>query len=91
MREIIEITFGPCGYLNEGKHALIVVRVGLDLKALGGVTFDDGVDGSPRPRRRVISVVHSQVDHHPCGALIHIGLELEEQRETEGQDWSTDI
>lgn len=85
----VERTLGPCGYLDNREHALIVVGVGLDFEVLSGVTVDDGVNGSPRSRRRVISVIHSQVDRHTCGALVHIGLELEGQTETEGRDWST--
>lgn len=63
-------------YLDDGKHSLIIVRVGVDLKALRRISVNDGVKGPPGSRGWIISVVNAQVDHDTGRALLHICLEL---------------
>lgn len=63
-------------YLDDGEHALVVVRVGVDLEALRRISVDDGEEGPTGSRGRIVSVVHAQVDHDTGGALLHEGLEL---------------
>lgn len=48
----------------------------MDLKAASGIPLDDGVDGSSRASGRVVPVVHRQVDHHACRALVDERFEL---------------
>ncbi len=68
-------------YLDNRQHSLIIVWVGLDLKALCGISVDYRVGSSPRPRVWVVSVVYCQVDHHTRRALMHLCLKLLEERE----------
>lgn len=63
-------------HLDDGEHSLVIVQVGVDLKAAGGIPLDDGVDGSPGARGRVVPVVDRQVDHHTRRALVDKRLEL---------------
>lgn len=63
-------------YLDDGKHSLIIVWVGVDLKAPRRVSVNDGVKGPPGPSSWIVSVVHAQVDHDTRGALVHVRLEL---------------
>lgn len=67
-------------HLDDRKHPLIIVQVGVDLKAARGISFDDGVDGSPGARGWVVPVVHRQVDHHARRALVDKRFELRRQR-----------
>lgn len=66
-------------YLHHRHHALVVVRVGLDLEALAHVAVDDGVDGPPGAGRWVVPVVHRQVHDDTRRALVHGRLELRHQ------------
>lgn len=69
-------------YLDNRQHSFVIVGVGLDLKALCGISVNYRVGSSPRPRVWVISVVYCQVDYHTRRALVHICLKLLEERET---------
>lgn len=63
-------------HLDNGEHSLVIVQVGVDLKAASGIPFDDGVDGSSRAGGRVVPVVDRQVDHHARRALVDKRFEL---------------
>lgn len=64
-------------YLDHREHALVGLRVGVDLEALPGISIDDGVRGPPGPRRGVIFVLYCQIDNDPHRSFLHCGLELQ--------------
>lgn len=68
-------------HLDNREHSLVIVQVGVDLKAAGGIPFDDGVDGSSSTSGRVVPVVDRQVDHHARRALVDKRFELRRKRE----------
>lgn len=63
-------------YLDNRQHSLVIVWIGLDLKALCGIPVNYRVGSSPRPCVWVIPVIYSQVDHHTCRAFVHVRLKL---------------
>lgn len=67
-------------HLDDGEHPLVIVQVGVDLEAARGIPFDDGVDGSPGARGRIVPVVDRQVDHHARRALVDKRFKLRSQK-----------
>lgn len=74
-------------YLDNRQHSLIVVWVGLNLKALRRVSTDYRVHGSPRCCGRIVSVIYRQVDHNARWALIHMSFKLLGETETSWGYW----
>lgn len=68
-------------YLDNGEHSLVIIRVGVDLKALSGISFNYRVDSSSSSRGRVVPVVDCEVDHHACRALVDKCFKLRRQTE----------
>lgn len=67
-------------YLDNGEHSLVIIGVGVDLKALSGISFNYRVDSSSSSRGRVVPVVDCEVDHHTCRPLIDKRFKLRRQR-----------
>lgn len=66
-------------YLDDREHSFVIVWVGLNLKALCGISVNYRIESSPCSCGWVISVDHGQVDHHTRRALIYIRLKLRRQ------------
>lgn len=68
-------------YLDNREHSLVIIRVGVDFKALSGISFNYRVDSSSSSRGRVVPVVDCEVDHHTCRPLVDKRFKLRRQRE----------